>query len=196
MTGQGTAELPRGETIRTQALDAARATWPRLADIAGLSAASYRLSVLSARAEPEGRMRVVAAATAAGADRVVLKFRVNGDVEAALRMAEAHRSAARALADVPDCAAPDVLAFDPDAGAALLAWVDGGTVQDALSEGRIALGDLAAHVGRWMAALNRQSTPDQAAFDGAWMLRRLDLVDGRGVGGAHLRAEWHDRPIA
>lgn len=165
---------------KTQALAAAHAAWPRLAEIAGRLAADYRLSVLSARAEAEGRTRVVALAEA-GEDRVILKFRVNGEAEAAQKMAEAHRSAARALADLPGYAAPEVLAFDPASGALLLSWVNGVTLQDAVSDGQVSVPDLVPHVGRWMAALHRRGETDHVPFNGAWMLRRLDQMAAKGV---------------
>jgi tRNA A-37 threonylcarbamoyl transferase component Bud32 len=169
--------------LRNKALRAARQIWPPLARAAGYAPADFALSVLSARAEGGDRARVVVLAE--GPARLVLKFRMNADAAQHDTTLRAHETAAAILRDVPDCAAPDMLARDAETGALLLGWVKGRSLFDVLADGPGEMDVMMARVGRWMAALHGRDEIEAIPFKGGWMLGRLDRMAAGGVPDPH-----------
>ena len=163
--------------VKTQALQAARAVWPRLAHVSGRDPEAYDVTLVSARSEGEGRVRVVAVAQAN--ERVVIKFRVGGKPGEVVHSAQAHRSAIETLADMPDCAAPEIIATDTGTGAMALIWVEGATLRDVFASDPGAVRPVMGHAGRWMAALHSRGPVDFVPFKGDWMLQIWTAVPGR-----------------
>jgi tRNA A-37 threonylcarbamoyl transferase component Bud32 len=169
--------------LRNRGLRAARQIWPPLTRAAGYTPADFALSVLSARAEGGDRARVVVLAD--GPARLVLKFRLNADPAQHDTTLRAHETAAAILRDVPDCAAPDVLARHADTGALLLSWVRGRSLFEVLAEKPGQMDVMMGHVGRWMAALHHRGEIEETPFKGGWMLGRLDRMAAGGVPDPH-----------